>query len=338
MEVEFHYCSSPINTVLYQWMGQSSSSAKARTTQSRPNIEDIRSKRVSFFEKELKRQQALITRLEKIQVQYHGLDDESSTLIMNKGVSTPYNCAQHLSELLMKQTVVAEVNGDLWDMHRPLQEDCSLKFFPIKAQDSQQAYLVNKTFWRSCSFLLGAVVEDAFQDDISVVLHSFPSANVRSGSFVYDVQLGLDAWKPSLNDLRVFAGAFCKFTGKNHSIHRLDISPSLALAMFEDNTFKTEQIPQIAASSNSGQTVTVYRVGNHIDISRGPMISSTGLIGRFSLASVHKLHGGLYRFQGVALPSDLFLNPFAFGILESRASKLNPARIPEIPSKAEITI
>ena len=77
----------------------------------------------------------------------------------------------------MKQSVVAEVNGELWDMHRPLETDCSLKFLHFKENNAQQAFLVNKVFWRSCSFLLGTVVENSFQDHISVVLHSFPSAN-----------------------------------------------------------------------------------------------------------------------------------------------------------------
>ena len=73
--------------------------------------------------------------------------------------------------------MVAEVNGELWDMHRPLEVDCSLKLFHFKENISQQAFLVNKVFWRSCSFILGAVIENAFQDNVSVVLHSFPSAN-----------------------------------------------------------------------------------------------------------------------------------------------------------------
>jgi len=49
---------------------------------------------VALFEKELKRQQSLVTRLEKIEVAYQGLDNANSTLIMNKGISTPFNCAQ----------------------------------------------------------------------------------------------------------------------------------------------------------------------------------------------------------------------------------------------------
>lgn len=77
----------------------------------------------------------------------------------------------------MKQSVVAEVNGELWDVHRPLTSDCTLKFINMKVADQHQASLVNKVFWRSCSFLLGAVIEDAFKEHVTATLHSFPSAN-----------------------------------------------------------------------------------------------------------------------------------------------------------------
>nr|CAG4647246.1 EOG090X0A3R [Megafenestra aurita]SVE92533.1 EOG090X0A3R [Megafenestra aurita] len=297
------------------------------------SINEIREKRLSIFDKELKRQQALITRLEKIEVSFKGLNNESTTLIMNKGVSTPFNCAQHINELLTKQSVVAEINGEVWDMHRPIPSDCTLKLLHMKAEDPQQASLVNKTFWRSCSFLLGAVIENSFEDDVPAVLHSFPPANVRSGSFVHDVYLNLESWVPTQNDLRKIAATFQKFIRNNMIFQRLDIDSTLALKMFEDNVFKAEQIPHIATKSNSGQSVTVYRVGDHIDISRGPMIASTSLVGRCSIASVHKLESGIYRFQGVALPSDIYINHFAFGILESRARKQNPARIPELSAK-----
>jgi large subunit ribosomal protein L39 len=53
----------------------------------------------------------------------------------------------------------------------------------MKPEDQHQASLVNKTFWRSCSYLLGAVVEGSFQDDISVTLHSFPPANGNNNKF-----------------------------------------------------------------------------------------------------------------------------------------------------------
>nr|SVE78376.1 EOG090X0A3R [Daphnia lumholtzi] len=285
-------------------------------------IDEIRGRRMAIFDKEYKRQQALIPRLEKIEVTYEELNDEKVTLIMNKGISTPYNCAQHINEQLLKRSVVAEVNGEVWDMHRAITTDCTLKLLHMKPEDLHQATLVNKAFWRSCSFLLGAVVESTFQDEISVCLHSFPPANVRSGSFVYDVQLNLKDWVPSQNDLRQIAAAFQKFVRQDHIFQRLDVDSSVALKMFEDNAFKTEQIPHIATKSSTGRSITVYRVGDHIDISRGPMIASSSLVGRCSIPAIHKLNSKLYRFQGVALPSEIHINHFAFGILESRARKL----------------
>nr|CAG4638608.1 EOG090X0A3R [Cyclestheria hislopi] len=310
-----------------------SCSSRAGSAAFQPNVDETNDKRITLFEQELKKQQSLITRIEKIEVKYQGLP-EDATLIMNKGVSTPFNCAQHMSELLTTRSVVAEVNGELWDMHRPLESDCTLKLLHMKTDDVHHAALVNKTFWRSCSFLMGAVIERAFKDDIHVLLHSFPSANVRSGSFVYDVQLGLENWQPTLNELRQLSAAMVKFSQSAHTFQRLETDASVALKLFENNPFKIEQIPQIAAKSNSGNTVTIYRIGNHLDISRGPMIASTNQVGRCSIIAVHKLDG-LYRFQGIALPSDIYLNQFAYGILEGRARKLNPARIPELHVKKD---
>ena len=71
-----------------------SSLSNVHAIQTKLRIDEIRGKRLSIFEKEYKRQQALISRLEKIEVTYQGLNNEATTLVMNKGVSTPYNCAQ----------------------------------------------------------------------------------------------------------------------------------------------------------------------------------------------------------------------------------------------------
>lgn len=56
--------------------------------------------------------------------------------------------------------------------------------------------------------------------------------------------------------------------------------------MFSDNQFKKRQISSIAEKSKSGSSVTVYRVGDHIDISSGPLISQTSQIGRYSVCAV----------------------------------------------------
>ena len=60
----------------------------------------VRQKRVEMFENEMRRQVALVTRIEKIKVEYEGLP-EKCTLIMNKGLSTPFNCAMRTATFFL---------------------------------------------------------------------------------------------------------------------------------------------------------------------------------------------------------------------------------------------
>lgn len=295
---------------------------------------EAKQKRNRLFNEEKKQQKENVGRIEKIEVQYKGLP-EDVTLMMNKGISTPFNCAQHMSEMLMNRSVLALLDGTtLWDMHRPLKANCQLELLHFKIADP---YHVNKAFWRSCSILLGAMAENSFKDNVRVKLHSFPSPNVKTGSFVYDVDVGLDNWQPSKDELRIMSSQIVGFCHQNHRFERLEVSTDLALEMFEDNKFKTEQIPFIATQISEGKSVVLYRVGDHIDISRGPMIANTGMVGRCTVTAVHKIetdYGVLYRFQGVALPKEILLNHYAYGILENRARKLNPGRFPTVSSNS----
>lgn len=55
--------------------------------------EEVRKKRNELFTQEKERQAALITRVEKIEVKCLG-PMEQCTLMMNKGLSTPLDCAR----------------------------------------------------------------------------------------------------------------------------------------------------------------------------------------------------------------------------------------------------
>lgn len=117
-----------------------------------------------MFDIEQKRQQQLVGRVEKIEVRYLGLP-EDVTLIMNKGISTPYNCAQReysfawpaikwklmmydmlitdLTDLHCKKSVLALVDGKLpWDIHTPLQDTCTLQLLRF---DDADPHLANKS-------------------------------------------------------------------------------------------------------------------------------------------------------------------------------------------------
>ncbi|KAJ6647538.1 39S ribosomal protein L39, mitochondrial [Pseudolycoriella hygida] len=288
-------------------------------------------RRSELFSLEQERQKQNVGRIEKIEVRYLGQPNDT-TLVMNKGLSTPYNCAQHLTLLHCNRSALALVdNHTPWDMHRPLEDSCTLQLLHFTIADP---HLVNKVFWRSCSFMLGAVLQECFKDEAQLQLHSFPSPSVKSGSFVHDIFIKEPSWTPNKDELRTISAEMIKLAAKNLKIERLDVSYDLALEIFKTNPYKKEQLPFIKRSSKAG-TVTVYRVGNHVDISRGPMISSTRQLGRCTITSVHRIasenNGALYRVQGVALPVGFIINHVAYGILEDRSKKLNSARFPHEP-------
>ncbi|KAK9501048.1 hypothetical protein O3M35_002170 [Rhynocoris fuscipes] len=278
-------------------------------------------KQNELFDEECLRQRNAIGRIEKIEVEYEGIPG-ARKLLLNKGLSTPYNVATHISEWLMRDSALALIDGEtLWDMHRPLEDSCTLKLLRFNDEDP---FHVNKAFWKFCSFLLGATINNAFLESVKVDLHSFPSPQITSGSFVYDAYLSLPDWKPTPSELRVLSAEMVTLASRELPVERLQVSEDIAKEIFTENRFKQAQIPKIASSS--GGQITLYRMGTHIDISKGPLIGNSSLVGRCTITAVHQIQsddGPLYRFQGVALPRGLMLNHFAYKILEDRAMKLN---------------
>ncbi|KAJ0171299.1 hypothetical protein K1T71_012849 [Dendrolimus kikuchii] len=285
-------------------------------------------RRHHLFTLEKKRQMESVGRIEKIEVRYKGVPKDC-TLVMNKDISTPFDCARHFTEWHMNTSALALLDGTVyWDMHRPLTESCTLEFQTFSVHDPLH---VNLAFWRTCSLVLGACASVAFKDTVPVVLHSFPHPNVRSGSFTYDIDLpSLHDWKPTEQELITLSAEYVKIIRQNLPLERLEVGEALAKEMFIDNPHKSKQIPDIARNHGS---VTVYRMGTHVDISKGPLIGNTSQIGRVAIPAVHKIDNvtdedvtHLYRFQGVALPTGVRLNHFAFSVLIDRAKKFNKSQ------------
>ena len=228
-----------------------------------------------------------------------------------------------ISETKCQTSVLALLdNNQIWDMHRPLENSCTLQLLNFRMNDPNA---VNRVFWRSCSFMLGAVMQRTFKESSELFLHSFPRPNIKSGSFVHDIALKDSNWKPSEQDLHTLRIEMIKLASEALKIERLSVSHEIALEMFKDNPFKREQLPSISNQNNGA--VTLYRVSNHIDISRGPMIANTSFLGKCKIAATHKISNSedshnLYRVQGIALPTGLNVSSFAFDILVNRASKL----------------
>nr|XP_061803004.1 large ribosomal subunit protein mL39-like [Nerophis lumbriciformis] len=300
------------------------------------------SHRNAVFSREQARQRALYPRVEKIEVSMQGPGLDGTLLIMNKGMSTPHSCARHLTEHHVTNSALALVDGEeLWSLNKPLTRSCSLTLLTFKDSDPT---LVNQAYWRSCAALLGQVLETAFKDQLSVELLSTPEVPVTSGAFICDLVLDsqLDSWTPSEESLRSLSRGAQQLIFQDLPWEHLEVDPSVALEVFSHSRCQQEAVEQKAAQNPKG-TVTLYRCGDHVLLSGGPLVARTGLCYQYEVTAIHSLGGGPWglrrRAQGLSLPSQLEVHhtvwrrlrrragkPVRTNIQQRRTSKLTPSR------------
>lgn len=60
-----------------------------------------------------------------------------------RGVTTPMDIAIQISKGLAKKSVVAKVDGQVWDLMRPLEGDCSLQLLTFDDPDGKDVRLIS---------------------------------------------------------------------------------------------------------------------------------------------------------------------------------------------------
>ncbi|KAG7467563.1 hypothetical protein MATL_G00155090 [Megalops atlanticus] len=311
----------------------------ASTAEVRLSAAELSRMRSVLFSKEQARQRALIPRTEKIEVTMQGPGLKGTLLIMNKGVSTPHSCARHLTEWHVSSSALALVDGEPWSMNRPLTQSCSLTLLTFKETEPCE---VNKAYWRSCAALLGQVLQNAFKDELSVELLRSPELPVTSGAFCCDLILDrqLDTWTPSEEALQSLTRDAQQLIQKDLPWEPLEVLPSVALEVFSHSRCKQEEVEERAAESPSG-TVMLYRCGDHVLLSRGPLVARTGLCSQYEVTAMHNLDQGerglRRRVQGLSLPLQLQAHHTIWRRLRKRAEQLVEVPPPQVPEATPIS-
>lgn len=83
-------------------------------------------KRVQLFEQYIARDKAAIEAAKQASVPIKVVLPDGATKAGVRGVTTPLDIASDISKSLAKKVVVAKVDGEVWDLFRPLEGDCSL--------------------------------------------------------------------------------------------------------------------------------------------------------------------------------------------------------------------
>ncbi|XP_062383664.1 39S ribosomal protein L39, mitochondrial isoform X2 [Sardina pilchardus] len=208
--------------------------------------------------------------------------------------------------------------------YHTLTHSCALTLLTFK---DANPLLANQAYWRSCATLLGQVLQNAFKDDFPVELLKIPEVPVTSGAFCCDVVLDpqLDSWTPTEEALQSFTRAAQQLIHRDLLWEPLEVAPPVALEIFAHSRCKQSEVEELAALNPSG-TVGIYRCGDHVTLSGGPLVSRTGLCMQYEVTALHSLGQGAWglhrRAQGLSLPRQLPTHHTVWGKLRRRATKL----------------
>ncbi|XP_067931122.1 threonine--tRNA ligase 1, cytoplasmic-like isoform X2 [Watersipora subatra] len=173
--------------------------------------------------------------------------------------TTPYEVAKGISQGLADNTVVAKVNGELWDLDRPFECDAELKL--LKFDDEEGKYV----FRHSTAHMLGEAMERTYGGHLCY-------GPPVEGGFYYD--MFYDQGAVSQLDYPVLENVIKSITKEKQEFVRLEMTKADLLKMFEYNEFKQRIINEKVTTP----TTTVYRCGPLIDLCRGPHVRHTGKV------------------------------------------------------------
>lgn len=208
--------------------------------------------------------------------------------------------ARSISEGLARKVLAAEVNGEVWDASRPINNDASLKLLTWDDKNGKS------TFWHSSAHLMAEALEAIYP---GVKLGIGPS--IETG-FYYDIDLGDRSI--SEEDLKKIEDKMKELAGKKSEYVRKDVSKNDATAYFTEkgDQYKLELIEGLEDGN-----ITFYTQGGFTDLCRGPHIPNTGFIKAIKLTNIagaywrgNEKNKMLTRIYGVTYPSQKELDEY----------------------------
>jgi threonyl-tRNA synthetase len=134
--------------------------------------------------------------------------------------STAMDIANSISAGLAGNVLAAEVNSEVWDATRPIQQDAALKLFTWNDAGGKMA------FWHSSAHLLAEALEALYPGV------KFGIGPPIENGFYYDVDLGDKVL--SINDLPAIEEKMKELARQKNTFARRDVTKADAIAHFTD--------------------------------------------------------------------------------------------------------
>ncbi|MFP3412493.1 threonine--tRNA ligase [Bacillus sp. SIMBA_074] len=231
-----------------------------------------------------------------------------------KGI-TLEEIAGAISSSLKKKAVAGKVNDKSFDLRRNIEESAKVE---IITMDSDEGVKIAR---HSAAHILAQAVKRIYGD---VNLGVGP---VIENGFYYDMDLQSSV---NVEDLPKIEKEMKNIINENVKIERVEVSREEAKELFQEmnDSLKLELLEAIP----NGESVTLYKQGEFVDLCRGPHLPSTGYLKAFQLTHVSGAYWRgdsnnqvLQRIYGVAFSSQQKLEEYLHFVEE--AAKRNHRKL-----------
>ena len=222
--------------------------------------------------------------------------------------TTAMQIAESISSRLAQEVLAASVNGETWDLTRPIEEDASVKLLKWDDEEGKHA------FWHSSAHLMAEALQELYPGI------KFGIGPAIENGFYYDVDPGEAVIKES--DFPAIEAKMQELVAKKEEIKRQSITKADALKMFGDRgeEYKTELISELADG-----TITTYTQGAFTDLCRGPHLPNTSYLKAVKILSVagaywrgDEKRKQLVRLYGITFPKKKMLDEYLVMLEEAK--------------------
>ncbi len=223
--------------------------------------------------------------------------------------TTGLEIAKSISNRLAKEVVAAKVNGEIWDLMRPIYEDAELSLHDFESDEGKH------TFWHSSAHLMAQALE-----------HLYPGVKLWVGpalenSFYYDVDLP-EGTNITEADFKPIEDKMLELARQKNPFERTEVAKDEALAYYSSkgDEYKIDLIGGLEDG-----TITFYKHGDFSDLCRGPHLPNTELIKAVKILSVagayfkgDEKNKQLIRIYGVSFPKQKMLEEYLAMLEEAK--------------------
>lgn len=221
---------------------------------------------------------------------------------------TGLQIAEKISRNLAKEVLGISVNGDIWDLTRPITQDAKIVLFTFEQEEGK------KVMWHSSAHLLAEALEQVYPGV------KFGIGPPVANGFYYDVDLG--GKEISADDFGKIEKLMLELAQKKNAYVRREVSKAEATEYFtkKGDEYKLELIQDL----QDGQ-ITFYEQGNFTDLCKGPHLPDTGYIKAVKLMNIagaywrgDEKNKQLTRIYGVTFPKQKLLEEYLVLLEEAK--------------------